>query len=351
MINGSHTYKEIMNQVKSWEMVHSDIIEKKINLNYFSNNYDEIIFFGCGTSYNIAQSASFYTKTLMSVSNCKALPSSELLINTDTYINKGKKYLIIGFSRSGETTESINVGKKLKELKNIQSLTFSCRKESTISSFSDNHFICRGAFEKGIAMTVSFSSMLFAYCLMFAKFLNNREMLKEFQYLIEYMNGNIANLFNDVEKYLRKTSFSSYFALGTGFNYGLAVEADLKMKEMTQIPSYSYYLHEFNHGPKSLLNKESLCLILTLDTGELKNEIIIEEILRLDSKVLIIGGNNIKSNNSKNLEYLLCDSKFNFNLIKSFINIPVFQILAYVKTIMENLDPDKPKNLNYTMKI
>lgn len=339
-----------MTQVESWRKVYGDVVGEKVslNLNIFSDNYDETIFFGCGSSYNLSQSASFFTKSLFDGRSCFALPSSELLINTDIYINKDKKYLIIGFSRSGETTESINVVKLLKDRQNVTSLTFSCKEDNTISKFSDYNFICRGAVEKSIAMTVSFSSMLIGYCLMLVKLLDKKEMLEEFKYLIDYLNENISRLYTDIENYLNNNSFSSYFVLGSGLNYGLAVEADLKMKEMSQVPSYSYHLYEFNHGPKSLITKESLCLNLTWSKNLFKNEEIIKEILNLGSKVLLVGRKDINITDSKDINYLLSDSNFKFDIIKSFINIPVFQILAYIKTIRENLDPDNPKNLDYT---
>jgi len=351
--NDNYTYKEIMAQIESWEKAYSDIVDGKIglDLNIFSDEYNEIIFFGCGSSYNLAMSASFFTKSLQNERSCLALPSSELLVNTDTYISKDRRYLIVGFSRSGETTESINAVKQLQGRKNITSLTFSCKEESTIASFSDNHFICRDTVEKSIVMTKSFSTMLFAYCLMLTKSLDKKEMLNEFKYLIDYLNENISNLFGDIESYLAKNNFGSYFVLGSGFNYGLAVEADLKMKEMSQTPSYSYHLYEFNHGPKSLLDKDSLCLILTLGKNLFKNEEIIKEILNLSSKVIVIGSRDVEIADNKKINYLLYNSDFKFDIIKSFINIPVFQILAYIKTMKENLDPDKPKNLGYTMVI
>ena len=342
-----------MTQVESLGKVYSDVIGEKVSLdlNIFSDNYDEIIFFGCGSSYNLSQSASLFTKSLLNGRSCFALPSSELLINTDIHINKDKKYLIVGFSRSGETTESINVVKLLKDRQNVKSFTFSCKEDNTISKFSDYYFICKGAAEKSIVMTVSFSAMLFGYCLMLTKFLKNKDMLSEFKDLINYLGENISKLFDDVEYYIDKNNFNSYFVVGSGFNYGLAVEADLKMKEMSQVPSYSYHLYEVNHGPKSLINKESLCLILTLSRSLFKIEEIIKEILNLGSKVLLVGSKDISIVDNKNIDYLLSDSNFKFDIIKSFINIPVFQILAYIKTIQKNLDPDRPNNLCYTMTI
>lgn len=344
------TYKEIVTQTDSWRKIYRDIVGEKVNLdlNIFSDYYDEVIFYGCGSSYNLSMSASFFTKTILNGKNCLALPSSELLINKDTYIKKNKKYLIIGFSRSGETTESNRVVSNLKGNNNITIFNISCRKDSTIINLSDNYFICRETDEKSIVMTKSFSSMLFAYCLMLTKSLGKKDMLVEFKYLIDYLSENISGLFESIENFVSKNYFTSYFTLGSGFNYGLAVESDLKMKEMSQTPSYSYHLYEFNHGPKSLISNKSLCLILTLGKNLFKSGKIIKEILNLESKVLVICSKRINRIEDKNINYILCDSDFKFDVIESFINIPVFHILAYVKTINENLDPDKPKNLDYT---
>ena len=274
-----------------------------------------------------------------------------MLVNTDVYINKHRKYLLVGFSRSGETTESIDVVKKLKDKKNIKFLTFTCKENSTILNYSDNNFICRDVVEKSIVMTASFSTMLFSYCLMLAKFLNNKEMQAEYVNLIDYSDKNINRVYTDLEEYVDKNNFSSYFVLGSGFNYGLAQEADLKMKEMSQTPSYFYHLYEFNHGPKSLVTENSLSLILTLSKNMFKAEQIVDEILNLGSKVLIVGKKNTGICETRNLSYLLSDANFKSDIVESFINIYVFQILAYLKTIKEKLNPDKPKNLDYTVKI
>lgn len=351
MENKSYTYKEITSQIENWEKVYQDIVDKKIDLTLFSLDYDEVIFFGCGSSYNLSQSASFITKYMLGRKSSLALPSSELLINNNIYISKNKKYLAVGFSRSGETSESISVLKLLGEKNNVISLTFSCKKDNSISKLSDYSFICRDIDEKSIVMTVSFSAMLLGYCLMLTKFLGKKEILYEFKYLIDYLNKNMSGLFDDIKSYLDREYFNSYFVLGSGFNYGLSAEADLKMKEMSQTPSYSYHLYELNHGPKSLVNENTLCLILTLNKDLFKSESIIKEILNLGSRVLIIGSKYFNITNRKNVKYLLSDSDFKNDFVKAFINIPVFQALAYLKTVKNNLDPDKPKNLSYTIKI
>ena len=350
MNDRSYTYKEIMNQAETLELVYEDVLGGVVDLKFLEGPYDEIIFFGCGTDYNLCQSASFFTKSLLNSSSL-ALPSSELLINTETYIKNNKKYLIIGFSRSGETTESIEVIKKLKDKGNISIFMFSAIEDSSIIDLSDNYFICRGAAEKSIAMTKAYASFLFAYCLMLTKFLNKKEMLDDFEYLIKYIKENINDLFENIKNYLDKHEFNTFFALGSGFNYGIAVEADLKMKEISQTQACAYYLHEFNHGPKTLANKESLILILTLNKDLFRVEKVLSDIISLGSEILIVDGGNVTNIKKENVHYLLKNLNFKCDLVKSFINIPVFQILAYIKGSKKNVNSDKPKNLNFTVRI
>ena len=277
-------------------------------------------------------------------------PPSELLINPGTYIKENKKYLTIGFSRSGETTESIEVVKRLKKKNNVTLYMFSAVKNSKIINLAKNHFICRGAVEKSVAMTKAYTSFLFAYCVVLTRFLGRKDILSEFEYLIKYLKNNMDNLFNKINNYLKNVQFNTFFALGSGFNYGIAVEADLKMKEMSQTQAYSYYLHEFNHGPKTMANDESLILILTLNKDLFRVEKVLDDIISLNSKILIVSGEDL-TNKNENVHFLLEDLDFKFDLVRSFVNVPVFQILAYIQALKKNLNPDRPINLNFTTKI
>ena len=348
-----YTFKEIGTQVESWRKIFAKLnSEITILVNkLFSKNYDEIILFGCGSSYNLAISSSFYTNTLTKY-RTSAVPSSELIFNTNTYINPNKEYLLVGFSRSGETTETINVLEKLKNENNINSLVFTCSENNSLKNIANNSFYCEGSEEKSIVMTKSFSSMLFAYSILIAKFIDDALLLNEFNSLITYMDNKISLLFEDVKRYVNQYNYEKLFILGTGFNYGLAVESDLKTKEMTQIPSYSYYNAEFNHGPRALLDENSLILFLTLN--ELPNNImnvILKSFLEAGTKIIMIGRNSLNKNLTKNIKIFLNDENFKNKFVRSFINIPVFQMLAYYKTISLNLNPDKPRNLEYTTKL
>ena len=351
-----HTYKEIIMQPESWQSSFKDVVEiKKIYTEILKTDYDQIILFGCGSSYNLSQSAAVLSRYLSENINSIALPSSELLINPGLYIRKSKKYLLVGFSRSGETTETVEVLKQMKDKKNVSLLTFTCKKDSSFTNISGNNFICRNATEKSIVMTTSFSSMLLAFCTVFAFTERNKEMINDLNEIIEYVKINMNIFVEFVKNYVEKVDFNSYFALGSGFNYGLAVEADLKMKEMSQTPSYSYHLHEFSHGPKSLLTNKSLCIVLTPDKKMFKYEKSLKEFAELGTSMLIIGAKpeiiSIDKSLNKKLSYFPAEEINKNEIIKSFINIPIFQLMAFFKTLKNNLNPDLPNNLSYTVKI
>lgn len=351
-MDNNHTYKEIKGQIKSWEKNFDEIIMGKpgISMDLFSKDFDKIVFFGCGTSYNLAMASSFFTNTVSGFDSI-ALPSSELLFNSETYIDKSKKYLLIGYSRSGETTESIEVINKFKGQNKIKTFAFTCRKKNSFINVSENHYICRDAREESVAMTRSFSSMLFSYCVMLSRYLDSKERLKEFSSLCSYLDSKMPLLFDMVEEYININDFNSYFALGNGFNYPLAVEADLKMKEMSQIPNYSYHIFEFNHGPKALLSEDCLVLFLTISKKLRNVDAIVNEVIKNRSKIVIIGKGIKDIKKESSIRYFLDDASFKDELVGSFINIPVFQIFAYTKTLKQGLDPDRPKGLGYTTKL
>ena len=351
-MSNNHTYNEINSQVKSWEENY-DVINGeniKISSDLFSKDFDRIIFFGCGTSYNLAMASSFFTNTISGFDSI-ALPSSELLFNSETYIDKSKNYLLVGYSRSGETTESVEVVNKFKDERKIRTFAFTCREKNTIIDISKNYYSCRSAEEKSVAMTKSFSTMLFSYCVMLTRYLDNKDRLKEFSGLCSYLGSKMSLLFDKVKQYIDDNDFNSYFTLGSGFNYPLAVEADLKMKEMSQIQNYSYHIFEFNHGPKALLSEDCMVLFLTISKKLNSVDTVVDEIIKNRSRVAIIGKGMDDIKKWDDIRYFLSDANIKDELVESFINIPVFQIFAYAKTIKLDLDPDKPRGLDYTTRL
>ena len=76
-----------------------------------------------------------------------------------------------------------------------------------------------------------------------------------------------------------------------------------------------------------------------------------EDFSTLGSEIVLIGKNGYKNNTNSKITRFLSDESFKNNLVGAFINIPIFQIMSYYKTLSLSLDPDKPRNLEYTTKL
>ena len=77
----------------------------------------------------------------------------------------------------------------------------------------------------------------------------------------------------------------------------------------------------------------------------------LKEFAGLGSSILIIGNDPSPDLQNKKTRYFLESKTFKNEMVGSFINIPVLQLLAFFKTLKNRLNPDLPKNLNYTVKI
>ena len=62
-------------------------------------------------------------------------------------------------------------------------------------------------------------------------------------------------------------SITQFVFLGSGAQYGLATEAMLKMTEMTRVPSVSYHILEFLHGPRYATDANTLVVALVSDSA------------------------------------------------------------------------------------
>ena len=67
-----------------------------------------------------------------------------------------------------------------------------------------------------------------------------------------------------------------FYFLGSGIRYGLACEANLKMKEMTLTHSEAFHFLEFRHGPMSMVNSETAVIGLLSDANRVHEMAVLE---------------------------------------------------------------------------
>ncbi|HEY4876485.1 MAG TPA: SIS domain-containing protein, partial [Puia sp.] len=132
--------------------------------------------------------------------------------------------------------------------------------------------------------------------------------------------------------------------LGRGYNFPIALEGALKLKEISYIPSAGYPAGEMKHGPIALVD-ETLPVIFVATKGSHHEKIIsnIQEIKARKGKVIAIiteGDNAIKELADDVIIMPEADE-----LVAPMLNVIPLQLFAYYIGVLKGYDVDKPRNL------
>jgi glucosamine--fructose-6-phosphate aminotransferase (isomerizing) len=214
------------------------------------------VFVGCGSSYNL--SLALAARANAQGRRAMAVPGGEWLSRPDNYTPDWRNAHVVALSRSGETTETVAAAKASRAV-GARVTAITCEKASSIAGACDRLVVAETHPAEGIVMTTSASLML----------LLGLELLG---------NGLDDGVASAAETLLRATDpelpkflagRSHFVFLGGGANYGVALEAALKLQEMSQIFSQAFHPLEYRHGPVSLIDQQSaVVLIYSPDTSE-----------------------------------------------------------------------------------
>jgi glucosamine--fructose-6-phosphate aminotransferase (isomerizing) len=136
-------------------------------------------------------------------------------------------------------------------------------------------------------------------------------------------------------------NYDQFYFLGSGILYGLACEANLKMKEMTLTHSEPFHFLEFRHGPMSMVNEHTVVIGLVSEKNQIHEMAVLGEIEMLGGKVVSIGESGVE---------ILFESGLP-EPIRAILYLPVLQLMAYYRSLAKQLNPDRPKNLEAVVKL
>ena len=154
--NSEITYKEIYLQPESFEAVNETLEDIYGVLDkVFAEDYDELIFTGCGTSLYLAQAAAHAFSSYNAIPS-KAVCCSELYYFPETFV-KNRKVLVLPITRKSYTTEVRMAIDKVRSYPGVKSLAITCDKDSAL--YNDFMILSPDTAEDSVIMTRSFTSM------------------------------------------------------------------------------------------------------------------------------------------------------------------------------------------------
>ncbi|MDO8486695.1 MAG: glutamine--fructose-6-phosphate transaminase (isomerizing) [Candidatus Curtissbacteria bacterium] len=330
--------KEIYEQPKVLENV---VLNQRQNLRKLAGLIDKArgtFLLGCGTA-SYAALAGTYLFSKLAKKHINYSVGSEFSYLQDFVT---PKTLVIPISQSGETIDIVQpVQEVQKKGATIAAITNVLG--STLYRQADYKFLLDAGPEKSVAGTKSFTSMI-SVLLLTAYILAGAE--EDGKRLLLAAAKNLRSMFqvkniNKIKRLARKISRSEHmYLIGRGLSYPAAIEATLKIKEISYIHAEGFAGAELKHGVIALIEKGTPCIIFA-PNDETYEEIIsnAEELKARGGFIIGIGS---KNNNVFNVWLETKD-------IKEATIIPQVvyaQLLAYYLALERGVeDPDKPRNL------
>jgi glucosamine--fructose-6-phosphate aminotransferase (isomerizing) len=347
---GEQTYGEIGNQHEAMKEASRQLAVQRDWVERYIGNavFDEVIFIGSGSSYYQAQvMASTFRKWLGR--SASAFPSSEILLFRDTAVAAGKSILLVGVSRSGESTEVILALESVSALPNWTICGITCYEDSRLFSLADCLVSPLGK-EKSTVMTKSFSSMTFMMQSAIALATGKDRYIEELRrtessaaYVTEHSDRFVQQLVQDHD-------FDKFIYLGMGAFSGLAQEASLKIKEMSYVWTESYGTLEFRHGPKSIVEPGTLVVLFLSEHARNYELKVAEEMKAYGASILLLVSES--GPDTEFADYVLnIGNKDLSDAARAVLYMPPVQYLGYYTALKRNADPDSPRNLTQVVKI
>lgn len=339
---GQYTLREIKSQPETWASTREVFLNHTESIKTFwdKQDFDSLIFTGCGSTYYLSQIAAWLYQTLLQIP-CRAYPASEIVFMPDTVLAAGKKPLLVTVSRSGQTTETIEAARLFKDKTSQAVMTVTCHADSTLAQEADLMLAIPAAQEQSLAQTRSFSSML-----LMLQAVGGLLADKTFDWNQLIKAG--AHLINEYEPLAREIGENSsnerFFFLGTGLQYGLAAEAMLKMKEMSLSYSEAYHFLEFRHGPMSMVNEQSVVFGLVSESASRQETAVLQQMKEQGATVVSLSESHVNDTAADGSHLISFDSALP-GWAQSVLYLPVLQLTAYYRAISRGVNPDQPANL------
>jgi glucosamine--fructose-6-phosphate aminotransferase (isomerizing) len=334
-----HTYQEIKSQTDAWAQALE--ITRAISLPD-AEKYEQVIFTGCGSTYYLSLAAAALYQELTGRA-ARAVPGGELLLNSQTVVGRAfspAKTLLVAVSRSGTTTETIKAVEKFKA-ENRGDVVVVSNYDEVLSRLADVNIVIDKGQEESVAQTRSFASMYVAATAICARMAGREDLVEAMGRLPEVGSWVIGNYESFAKEIGENLGFDRFYFLGSGIRYGLACEANLKMKEMTLTHSEPFHVLEFRHGPMSMVNEKAVVVGLLSDVNRVHEAKVLSEMKMLGGTVSSLGEAD-------------ADVSFKSQIpeqVRGVLYLPVLQLMAFYRSVAKGLNPDRPENLTAVIKL
>jgi glucosamine--fructose-6-phosphate aminotransferase (isomerizing) len=311
-------------------------------------NAKRILIVACGTSWHAGLLAEYQIEELCRIP-VEVEYASEFRYRNPV-IHEGD--VIIAISQSGETADTLVALESAKE-KGAFIFGIVNAVGSSIARLSHAGAYTHAGPEIGVASTKAFTGQLAVLSMMAMKIAKAKGTITEERYL--QLLNELASVPEKVKEILADTSVieriatqfkdaKDFLYLGRGYNFPIALEGALKLKEITYIHAEGYPAAEMKHGPIALVDETlPVVFVATKDLYYEKVVSNVQEIKARKGQIIAVAshGDSVLTTLSDNIMFVPEIDE----VIAPLLSVIPLQLLSYYVGVAKGIDVDKPRNL------
>jgi glucosamine--fructose-6-phosphate aminotransferase (isomerizing) len=310
-------------------------------------NITRIVITACGTSWHAGLIGEYmieeFARIPVEVEYASEFRYRDPLVDPST--------IVVVISQSGETADTLAAMREAQE-KGSKAIGICNVVGSTIARESDCGTYVHAGPEIGVASTKAFTSQVVTEMLLtlhlaekrFGRFAPGKEIVRALQGLPRQVQGILER--NDEIRAIAEEycSHNNFLYLGRGYNFPVALEGALKLKEISYIHAEGYPAAEMKHGPIALIDdKMPVVVIAVKDSAYEKIMNNVEEVRARGGRILAIASEG-DSEIAKRVDHVIYVPVTLAALTPILAVIPL-QLLAYHIAVLRGCNVDQPRNL------
>jgi glucosamine--fructose-6-phosphate aminotransferase (isomerizing) len=309
-------------------------------------NISGLSIIACGTSFNAGLLGKYLFENIAG-------------IHVDTEIASEFRYacttpgsLVIAISQSGETADTLAA---LRQAKNYgcKTIAITNMMNSTITRDAENVIYTRSGPEIGVAATKTFISQLGILYLLAVYFGKNKgkissDRAKSLLLSLKRTPAQITRILDNkeiIKNYAEKFALSNdIFFIGRTYNYPIALEGALKLKEISYIHAEGYAAGELKHGPLALVSKDTPVIAIATK-GKIHDKMVnnIKEVKAREAPVIaVVDETDIEIERFVNGVIRIPATE---EIISPILSTIAVQLFSYYSAHARKCPIDQPRNL------
>lgn len=308
---------------------------------------DRIIITGCGTSWHAGLVGEYMIENLCEI------PVEVEYASEFRYRNPilRENDIVIAISQSGETADTLAAIKEAKQ-RNITVLGIVNVVGSSIARETNAGVYIHAGPEIGVASTKAFTSQIVVLALI-SLLVGRMKKLSQVEGIaiaraiaeLPHKVQQILDRADEIKKIAKEFIYARNFLyLGRGYNFPVALEGALKLKEISYIHAEGYPSAEMKHGPIALID-ENMPVVFVAPKDEIYEKVLsnIEEVRSRKGRVIAIAtkGDATIQNYAEKIFYV----PDTLPMLTPVLTVIPLQLLAYYIAVESGCNVDQPRNL------